>query len=191
MYPQVSCTSCPICAQPDPIAGVDVIIQIIALNDTAVSVWLLTDIPISGGQADTICSSKLVRKNNQSCTPSHNSLQFDIGGDETKSVQLLGSFGGAVQQYGLEVAKGEDVDGRWLFFSFEGLSIPPVYFHLTTLLTESLSDLSCDAGSVGLVNAAVTDPEVIIYRKNDCVLFFLSFFLSLSHSLKVNRTFVA
>lgn len=90
-------------------------------------------------------------------------------------MKLLESFGGAVQQYGLDISKGEDVDGRWLFFSFEGVSIPPGYFHLTTLLTQSLSDLSCDAGSVGLVNAAVTDPEVV-HWKSDRVLFSLSLY---------------
>lgn len=78
------------------------------------------------------------------------------GGSDSKFVDVFSGFGGAAASFGMAVSVGE-FDGRWLLFSLQGLTIPPGYYHLTTLVTESLSALNCVPGSLGLIETVISD----------------------------------
>lgn len=52
---QLTCGSCPICAEPDPVPDIQVIVQSVAITDTLASVWLLADFPVAGVQAESVC----------------------------------------------------------------------------------------------------------------------------------------
>lgn len=84
-------------------------------------------------------------------------LETDLG--EPIYVQTYGGQGGAAQalEYQIIVI---DTDGRWSAVSYQGRSIQPGYYQLTTLSIQSLSSLGCTAGSLGLQQGVVGEKYV-------------------------------
>ena len=74
-------------------------------------------------------------------------------------IDVISGFGGAAAESGMEVSVGE-FDGRWLLFSLEGKVIAPGYYHLTTLVMSSLTELGCMPGTFGLIESVISDIQV-------------------------------
>lgn len=66
------------------------------------------------------------------------------------------SGGGESAVSGLTVTGG--IEGKWLIFSLTGGSIPPGYYHFTTLGVSGLE--TCDEESFRLTKGVVSDPAV-------------------------------
>lgn len=81
-----------------------------------------------------------------------------VNGEQIQ-VTTFGGFGGQAAAFGMEISVGE-FDGKWLAFSLQGNTIPPGYFHLTTLNINSLESYGCDPDSFGLIGGVVTDINV-------------------------------
>ena len=58
------------------------------------------------------------------------------------------SFGGEAASLGFIIEFGNV--GAWKMNPGEGLSIPAGYYHLTTLVVESIADLDCDIQTIAL-----------------------------------------
>lgn len=71
-------------------------------------------------------------------------------------VDVISGFGGEAAKSGMDVSVGE-FDGRWLLFSLEGKVILPGYYHLTTLVTSSVTELGCMPGTLGLIESVISD----------------------------------
>lgn len=84
---------------------------------------------------------------------------MSIGGDEQIYVDVVSGFGGSAASLDMDVSVGE-FDGRWLLFSLQGLVIAPGYYHLTTLVIESLTSLECVPGTLGLIAGVISDINV-------------------------------
>ena len=74
-------------------------------------------------------------------------------------VDVDDGFGGEAANSGMDVSIGE-FDGRWLLFSLEGKVIQPGYYHLTTLVISSLTELGCMPGTLGLIESVISDIQV-------------------------------
>ena len=55
---QISCGSCQVCAEPESIPGIDIIIQAVALTDTLATVWVKSDTQFFSLVAQAVCTSK-------------------------------------------------------------------------------------------------------------------------------------
>ena len=53
---QIPCLTCSPCLEPEPIPGIDVIVQTVAVSDTRVSVQLLSSVDTAGTQFEVVCT---------------------------------------------------------------------------------------------------------------------------------------
>ena len=73
-------------------------------------------------------------------------------------VDTFSGNGGLGLTTNIEATAG--INGKWLAFSLSSESVPPGFFLLTILETESLSAKGCKEGSVNLQNGVISDPFV-------------------------------
>ena len=59
VYVQVSCSSCPICKQPQPFADFEIIVQTSPLTNTTASIWMLSSVLVAGIQGQAVSTSRV------------------------------------------------------------------------------------------------------------------------------------
>ena len=58
---QLSCGTCPICVEPEPIDGLNAIFQVVPLSDTQVAVWMQTKVDVNLVKGELTCASECVK----------------------------------------------------------------------------------------------------------------------------------
>lgn len=78
-------------------------------------------------------------------------------------MDVFSGFGGKAQEFGMDVSVGT-FDGKWLLFSLQLETIPPGYYHLTTLNIQSLEEIGCDPDSLGVQGFVASTVDVSAER---------------------------
>lgn len=125
---QLTCLSCPICEDPDPIPGVDVIFQNALIGENDFIIYIDNTLPVSGLQAGIVCESNggaclILLENCQDQYAGSNSqirYYFARSGTEIGIQPLSGQISPALAESGFEVSVGNNnlfiiisLDGWW------------------------------------------------------------------------------
>lgn len=132
----LSCGTCPICLEPSPVPGVDVVLQYSVLPDRFLPIYVLNAVEFSGFQGDVVCTDA-------------------VSGAPTTVDALAAVNYGVSSESPNNFVASTGIEGKFVSFDLGGGVIPAGYDLFLVLRLDEDDLLACAPDSVALSSVIV------------------------------------